>query len=652
MKNEPVQQNEVLRGQPGKGWASRHAYLIVICLMVAVHLGLTFYFERPSIIFSDEPNAWLDFDTHIGQTWRVTEALDSFGKSWAYDVQLLAGNPKGTIFDADNKGWELWTYGLWKLGLSRGLAFNLFILLAHLMVPWAVWLAARLFGFDKWAALIAAIMGLLLWFFDAYPRWCWWVGMTEYAMAAYVFLVPLALFYRYLKSGKWYLLALFAAILSIAHINHPYSFVILVFPLMTMYVRVFKKLSVTKHLGIWGAAAVVIAANAYWLIPALQFWHYILNSAFYAQSTLSFFLTDYLGLIKEPLVTGVLSTRTGFRFIFLFAGILGLYLWRKRSDDRFWPIAVGLGSMLVLAYMGGYNLVFSQIQPYRHVFPAMYLSVIPAAFFLVEVIRSGALSKLPSLTYAVGGLGLLVTLGNLSRDALYFIPERLPHPEYTHMDRVALQKDNLDVADITDHHMEFRHEKTFEDFDDVVKWINDNDDGQGRILVEWWILGEHFAWRTDSQILGGFLEMNLDHSAANLFRRWEEKDISEEEARQYFEDYAVKWVILSRRDVKLEKYESLLKPIGFIRPVHRIYETTVPVSYFAEGSGRVEASMNRIKVTGTNPSEDLVLRFHWLDYFICKPECTIIKEPMEDDAVGFIRVKAPHPADFLIENGY
>ncbi len=652
MENESAQQNVALTGRSEKGWASRHAYRIVLCSLVVVHLGLTFYFERPRIIFSDKPNAWLDFDTHIEQTWRVTEALDGFGKAWAYDVQLLAGYPNGTIFDADNKGWELWTYGLWKLGLSRGLAFNLFILLAHLMVPWAVLLATRLFGFDKWTSLIAAIMGLLLWFFDAYPRWCWWVGMTEYAMAAYFFLVPLALFYRYLKSGKWYQLALFAVVLSVAHINHPYSFVILVFPMLTMYGRVFRSLSVSRHIGILGAAAVVIAANAYWLITAVQFWHYILNSAFYAQSTLSFFVTDYLGLIKEPLVTGVLSSRTGFRFVFLFAGILGLYFWRKRSDDRFWPIAVGIGSMLILGYMGGYSLVFSQIQPYRHVFPAMYLSVIPAAFFFVEVIRSGALNKLPSLTYAVGGLGLLVALGNLSRDALYFIPERLPRPEYTHMDRVALQKVNRDVADITDHHMEFRHEETFEDFDDIVKWINENDDGQGRILVEWWILGEHFTWRTDSQILGGFLERNLEHSAANLFRRWEERDIGEEEVREYFEDYAVKWVIVSRRNVKLEKYEDLLKPVGLIPPIHRIYETTTPVSYFAKGSGHVEASMNRIEVTGTNPDEDIVLRFHWLDNFICKPGCKVAREPMKRDAVGFIRVLAPHPADFTIENGY
>ena len=62
--------------------------------------------------------------------------------------------------------------------------------------------------------------------------------------------------------------------------------------------------------------------------------------------------------------------------------------------------------------------------------------------------------------------------------------------------------------------------------------------------------------------------------------------------------------------------------------------------------------MNRIEVTDTNPGEDIVLRFHWLDNFICKPECKVAREPMDNDAVGFIRVPAPHPVDFTIENGY
>ncbi len=634
-------------------WLKKNAYPLAFVAMVALYLVLVFYFEPAHVIFSDDPNAWIDYDTHIEQTWRVTEALDGWGKSWAYDVQLLAGYPNGTIFDADNKGWELFTFALWKMGLSKGMAFNLFILLAHLMVPWVVFFSSRLFGLDKWAALLATFMGLLLWYFDAYPRWCWWVGMTAYGMASYFVLLPFSLFYRYLKSRKWYLLVLLAFFLSIGHLIHPYTFVILVWPMMLLYIRAFKTLSLAQHIGILMAALTVVAVNLYWLAVALRFWHYILNSAFYAQSTLSFLLTDYLGLLNEPLVTGVIGNCTGFRFIFLLGSIFGLWLFRKGGDDRFWPFAIGIGMMLVLAYFGGYSLVFSQIQPYRHVLPAMYLTLIPAAVFFVEVWRKGVLKKLPSLTYAVGGLGLLIVTGSLARDMAYFFPERFPEKKWQLEDELALHHTNEKVFQVEKWHMPFKHEPIFEDFKDVVKWLKMNDDGQGRVLVEWWILGEHLAWASDSQILGGFLERNLEHSQANLFRRYHDKGTLEEaEIEQYFIDYAVKWVILSHYDVELEKYSKLMRPIGYIPPIHRVYQTAFPVSYFAEGTGHVEASLNRIKVTDTKPDQSLVLRFHWLETLVCKEGCRIRKEPLENDPVGFIRVLAPHPANFTIENGY
>ena len=95
-----------------------------------------------------------------------------------------------------------------------------------------------------------------------------------------------------------------------------------------------------------------------------------------------------------------------------------------------------------------------------------------------------------------------------------------------------------------------------------------------------------------------------------------------------------------------------MEPVIEIDPIHRVYKTKTPVSFFAEGSGRVKASLNRIEVSGTNPDEDIVLRFHWLETLVCAEGCTVKKEPLERDPVGFIRIPAPHPADFTIENGY
>ena len=643
----------------------RLAFAIAFAIVMIVHLLLTFYVERPRVVFSSDPISWLDFDTHIGQVWRVTEALDGWGKSWAYDPQLLAGHPNGIIFNADNKGWELWTFALWKLGLPKGLAFNMFILLSHLLVPWVVFASARLFRLDRWAALLAMTLGMSIWFFDGFPRWCTWIGMTSWAMAGYLSLLPIALLYRFLDDGKAWRAAACAVVLAAGHLVHPYTFAVAALPMGAMYVRSFRQISIRRHVGVWSIAAFTVAANAYWLIVALQFWHYILDSGYCFQGGVGYLLTDYLGLIgADPLVSGVLSNRTAFRLIGILGSIITLYFWKKKRDDRFLPFAVALGATFAVTYLGSYVWLTKQVQPYRFILPAIFLTVIPGASFLARAIRSESLRKLPRPAYVVMGIMLFVTVPALARDVLYFFPAFLPSLKPLHEvmpvptgDQKVFGKD-LPGAGFHKQ-MDFRHEPHYQDMNDVTRFLIENDDGQGRVLVEWYVLGEHLAWRTRSQILGGFHERNLMHTVADLFRRDEDGDLPTEELRRYFEDYAVKWVIMTSTK-KLEDNSDLIEPLGGIPPYddkgiprHRVYKTKVPVSFFAVNDGRVEASMNRLEVTGTRPDEDVVLRYHWLETLVCEDDaCVVEREPIEHDPVGFIRVPAPHPSDFVIVNGY
>jgi hypothetical protein len=636
-------------------WYKRRAYGIAILALIICQLSLILYFEPPSIIFSAEPNSWLDYDTHIEQTWRAIEAMDVWGKSWSYDPHLLAGNPNGTVFAADNKGWDLWTFTLWKLGVPKGMAFNLFILLAHLMVPWIVLVSARLFDLDRWSALIAAWLGMFLWYFDAFPRWTWWCGMVAYGIAGYFVLLPLGLFYKYLKEKRKIHLLLLAMALSAVHLIHPYAFVILVVPMLTFYFLSRKQLLWRHHMGVFGVALFVIAVNSYWLIPAIKFWPYMaiaVEDGVYAQSSPAFILSDYLGLLKDPMATGFMLSCTGFRFICFIGGTLCLISWRKNRDSRFLPFALGIGALLCITYFLGSTALFTYIQPYRHIMPAMYLATIPAAAFLGQVRLEKPFAKTSWLTLALLGLGIMLVFSNLAREVIYFFPNLLPDPNLSAEDVRELQRVNPDVTGVTNRQMFFRHKKTFPDFNAIARALKNHDDGSGRVLVEWEILGEHLAWRTDSQILGGFRLRNLQHAYSNLFRRYDEGPITREQAREHLIDYAIRWAIFSGPRHELESYTELMKPIGVIPPAHRIYETKVPVSFFALNNGQVKATLNRLAVTGTNPKEDVVLRYHFLDTFVCNPDCQVQLEPIKYNPVGFIRVPAPHPADFVIENGY
>ena len=209
---------------PARSPWKRAALPAAFAALVVVQLAALFYFEPPGLLFSDVPASGRDLDTHIEQTWRFTEAFDGWGKTWSYDPHLLAGWPNGTIFDADNKGWELWTWAWTKLGVPRGVAFNLFLLFAHLAVPWVVFFSARLFGLRRGTALLAGALGLALWYADGFLHWAWWGGMTAYTVSAYACLLPVAFFFRYLADRRIRHAVGLAATLPLVHLIHPYAF--------------------------------------------------------------------------------------------------------------------------------------------------------------------------------------------------------------------------------------------------------------------------------------------------------------------------------------------------------------------------------------------------------------------------------------------
>ncbi|MBW2262945.1 MAG: hypothetical protein JRG91_13290 [Deltaproteobacteria bacterium] len=530
------------------------AYMVPASLaaVLLLHIALVLYFEPTDIILGPDPLSHRDFHTHAEQAWRVSEALDGWGKSWAYDVQLLAGYPNGTVFDADNKAWELWTYVLWKAGLERGTAFNLFVLLAHLLLPIVVVASARLFRLRWWTCTAAVLLASLMWFFDSLVHTCWWIGMQAFAIAGYLFLLPLALMHRYVEEGGWWRAALMGALLAAGHLVHPYIFIVLALPMLAIYIRGFKRMDRIRHAGIWAAAAFTIAANAYWIIVAFQFWHYVLDSGFFGSSTLSYIVSDYLGLLRDPTITGNMENRTAFRVLVIGMAATSLVIWRNKKDSRFLPFALGLGGLAALVYLGGYFWITQQVQPYRFLQPLAFMAVIPAAWFVEEAWTSNALRRLPKLAYAAAGLVALVALPYLARDVLYFMPDLGPGTP-TLEERKPVGERMGPEAATQKHGPPYRRQGQRRDQVELAAWLEENFDGSGRILVENPSLGEFLAWRTDFEILGGFHMRNMAHTAAHFFRRHPAGNVSDRTLERYLKDYAVAVVIVTS---KIPAFES------------------------------------------------------------------------------------------------
>jgi hypothetical protein len=590
-----------------------------------------------------------DFATHAEQVRRVLESFETAGKHWAYDVQMLAGAPNGVMFDADNKGWELWTWALVRLGVAEGKAYNAFVLTIHAVMPFCVYASARLFRLDRPAALTATSLAMLLWAFDSFTRWMWFIGTVCYVFVAYFALLPLALFHRWIEDRRPIFALGCAVSLAFAHLVHPYIFFILVVPMTAEYVRaglLERSMSWAHHAVTWAIAGLTLVVNGWWLRTALRFVHYLLDSAYYEQSGLRFLVYDFFGLLFDASTQGMIGPQTGVRLVALIATVCALRSWKRDADRRRLPFLLLIVVMAAFAYLGGYTPV-AQIQPYRHALPLGFALLIPAGWWLAETLRARPWRNLQTGQRALALLLVLLAVQHLARDVFYFFAPSLP-------DRQIMEGGREVPMGALGHALTpaYRYEDQNQ-WEGLIAWVAKHDDGQARFLVQEQVLGEYLMARTKAQIIGGFLVINIEHSDANWFRREGiEPPYDAEQMRRYFETYAVRHVIVQKQGMSpwWDQQKDLFARAGFVDGM--VIYRVIPKVSLIDGKGKVSARINRIEVIGTDPNRDVVVRYHWMETLRCSPDCTIVREPVDGDRVGFMRVPAPHPRNFLIENSY
>jgi hypothetical protein len=631
--------------------------------VAAGHVALTAYFVSVKDIFARRALSGEDYDIHASQTFRVLEGLSLWGKSWVYDVSLLAGQPEGTIFDAGNKGWELWTALLHRLGVHEATAFNSFVLVVMLAGPGVVYASGRLFDLTPAASCVAAGLASALWFFDSFFHWAWWVGMVSSAASAYLGLLPCALLFRFLErapkdAGRSVLLLVGCAVsLAVAHLIHPYVFFAVAAPLLVLYLRRFRQLPRGAHLGILGVAAFVVGVNGYWLHNALAHWHYVLDSAYYAQGGAPFLWSDFAGLLRDGSDTGLIGTRTGFRVLVLALAVAGLVSLQRAADRRALPWAAGMGVCFALAYFGVYLPGGAQTQPYRNVMPLALFATLPAATFVEAIAaKRDVLRAHPGLAGA--GVVALVVLGqHLLAQVLYFLPRALPEPKpaYDGSASPLSKYGHLTLpvrGGFADMHYGLPHQAPGTSaLDAAVTWVERNVPEGARVLVEHGSLGERIARQTRVEVMGGFFERNVAHAEANFFRRYRGRLANAFEIAEYLRLYNIGWVITEQPRADLDAARAALEPLLTALPF-RVYRTRVPVTPLLSGTGRVRARTNVIEVSATNPREDLILSYHFHESLRCQPACRLSRALVARDRVGLIGVPAPHPSTFSIVNGY
>jgi hypothetical protein len=623
-------------------------------VLYAIHLAFLFYFMPTDRMTGEVAmSGFGDYATHINQAALFSEGLVEWGETWVYDPFLIAGYPAGTLFDIDNKAWQLWVHMGRYLGWNLVQGFNWYILMAHLLVPAVMAFVARCFDLRYSAVLIAVGFGVGMWWFDSFVHWCWWAGMLAFTFAGYCFLIPLACFYRWSKRPTSWPWAIATALtLGVLHLMHPFAFFACVVPMLVLFARSWKRLTKLQRGKVFGMAGVVLLMNGWWLINALSHWHYLVDSSHYGQSSIKFLLGDIASLMLQPETTGMVGTRAGFRMLAWGLGVLGLWRWYKAGDERGYMLGAGWCFGFFLTYCGGYIFLTAQIQPFRFVMPVSYLAALPASVFLLDALRELREEGKGKLAPRMAGVFAFLATMLLIRDVNYFMSRALPDP-VPNFDGI-----NSHMYGVEGYPIPAAYDYAqFAPPVPVIDYVRKHDDGQSRWLVDVSFLGEELAWSTRAQIMGGFVLRNVKHSWANYFRRYPQGITRPEELRKYMETFGIGWVMVGHLDHYLNRVENpeleLFATIAHIRIYKPKFEARLVTGGDPNKPPHVEAKVNQIKITGSDPNADLLVRYHWLEKLICKPDCRIERAPSDPvDVVGFMKIPAPHPADFEIVNGY
>ncbi len=634
-------------------WPARAILLTALVL----HVLLLLYFARPSVMFGDEPVAAIDYTLHVYQVDRARQAFEGWGRLWGYDPQMLAGHPAGALEDLTSKGMELFVIGLGKLGLGQALAFNMFILLVHLLVPLWAYLTAWLFGLSPVQRATAVLLWVVLWFWDSLTHWIWYCGMISWAAGSCLALLLVALVYRAVERGPpwtWLTVAPLSALLVTVH---PFGAVVAVPACALLYLRRVRDLGRWDHAGVALTIALPVAVSAIWLTTAARMWHYVDELISFLKPSLDTLAWDFFDVLEDPWDTGMAPVRTLFRFLCLVAACFMLWRLRREKDPRWLPLGVTIGLCLFLSYGGGIFEATSKIQPYRLMMPATLLAALPAAMLLPQLLAPARLRAMSRPTKILLVLLLVLLLPRLVRTVVVAMPDPLPPPHRTLPGSTPLDFKQEPLSGVFGFPpAPLRHLGTDPNHKALRSWLLEHYKKRpARVLVQDWILGEYLAWSTRMPILGGLEQRAIHHADAHLFRSHPKGDLKGKALRDYFVRYAVGFVVVRAPQPALhtlpdlEGRKDLLLYVGK-EGGYRIYLTKVLPSYFLRGKGRVlSQAFNSIKVE--TASDDVVIRFHWMETLRCRPGCTVERFKVPGDRVGFIRVKKP-PRRFEIYNGY
>jgi hypothetical protein len=321
--------------------------------------------------FSEIASPWPipvdDHPMHFHNAWVSRTFLPTTGTTAGYDPYFMAGYPKSVV--SDPSGTMIESVLAFAGETTDATVYKRLIVFLLVTLPVWVSLAARAWGGSPEAATTAVLLYLVYLWID-FPLAYAAFGMVAFLVVVPVGLLVAAALVRYLEGGgigRWLVAAAGSAILLWVH---PLCLMFLGPAAGLGYLRAAferdgagRRMSVTRHLGLWMIPVVALALNAWWWLPAIE-----LAATGMAQD-IAFIHEPAETLPRLAEILGLRDPAQPVIQVLLLAGsVVGLAALYGAGRVRRFTLGVVLAAGFFWGYLSGLFPALKPLQPGRHTY--------------------------------------------------------------------------------------------------------------------------------------------------------------------------------------------------------------------------------------------------------------------------------------------